>query len=424
VKERPILGWGQENYAIVFDKYYDPRMYAQEPWFDRVHDIVMDWLIAGGFLGLLSYLSIFGATLWALWKRASVFTAAEKSIFTGLLAGYFFHNLTVFDNVTSYILFGFVLAYITWRESTAAPLLFERRIMPQGALPFVAAVCAVVLWGAAWFTNASALSQNRTLLLAVSPQQSGVLTNLSLFKQAIAYGSYGTQEAREQLAQGATQIASTQGVDLSVKQQFFDSAVSEMMLQAQASPLDARFPLFLGILEYSFGDSRDAAAAFEKAHELSPSKQTILFQIALNQQAGGDTAGSLATFKQAYDLEPEDNDALLYYAAEAIRAGQDSLANQLLAPLIPTGDAADPRITAAYADRGAYAKIVQIFLAHVKAQPQDVQGYFTLAAAYLGAGDSADAIATLQAAEKISPAAATQAESLIQQIKNGTAKVQ
>ncbi|MBV9159852.1 MAG: O-antigen ligase family protein, partial [Candidatus Kaiserbacteria bacterium] len=47
IEERPFLGWGQENYAIVFDKYYDPRMFAQEPWFDRVHNIIFDWLVAG-----------------------------------------------------------------------------------------------------------------------------------------------------------------------------------------------------------------------------------------------------------------------------------------------------------------------------------------------------------------------------------------
>ncbi|MBI2612568.1 O-antigen ligase family protein, partial [Candidatus Kaiserbacteria bacterium] len=28
LKERPFLGWGQENYAIVFDKYYNPQMYG------------------------------------------------------------------------------------------------------------------------------------------------------------------------------------------------------------------------------------------------------------------------------------------------------------------------------------------------------------------------------------------------------------
>ncbi len=430
VKERPILGWGQENYAIVFDKYYDPQMYAQEPWFDRVHDSIFDWWIAGGTLGLLSYLSIFAAALWVLWKRTSLpgqggFMSAEKSILTGLLAGYFFHNLFVFDNVTSYILFAFVLGYIAWRGSTDAnaPAIVERRL-PLGSLPFVAALCAILVWGAAWFTNANALAQNRTLLSALSQQQSGVLGNLALFKQAIAYGAYGTQEAREQLAQGATQIAGAQGADASVKQQFFDTATQEMALQAAASPLDARFPLFLGILEDAFGDTKDATVSLGKAQQLSPRKQSILFQVALNQQANGDTAGALATFKQAYELDTEDTSALFYYAAALIHAKQDTLADQLLTPLIATGEAADPRITAAYADLGAYGKIVTIFVAHVKAQPTDVQGYFTLAAAYVGAGDPTNAIATLKAVEQVSPSTATQAESLIQQIRNGTAKVQ
>jgi O-antigen ligase len=58
-KERPILGWGQENYAAVFDKNYNPAMYAQEPWFDRTHNVILDWLIAGGILGLLAYLSLY-----------------------------------------------------------------------------------------------------------------------------------------------------------------------------------------------------------------------------------------------------------------------------------------------------------------------------------------------------------------------------
>src|SRR5205085_82544 len=82
-----ILGWGQENYAIVFDKYYDPRMYGQEPWFDRVHNIIFDWLVAGGFPGLILYLLIFAALLRVLWK-ADVFTLSERSILTGLLVGY------------------------------------------------------------------------------------------------------------------------------------------------------------------------------------------------------------------------------------------------------------------------------------------------------------------------------------------------
>src|SRR3989344_2119325 len=30
-KERPILGWGPENFTVIFSKYFDPRMLKQEP---------------------------------------------------------------------------------------------------------------------------------------------------------------------------------------------------------------------------------------------------------------------------------------------------------------------------------------------------------------------------------------------------------
>ena len=43
VEERPLLGWGQGNFNYVFNKYYDPRLYGQEQWFDRTHNIIFDW---------------------------------------------------------------------------------------------------------------------------------------------------------------------------------------------------------------------------------------------------------------------------------------------------------------------------------------------------------------------------------------------
>ena len=47
-KENPVLGYGEENFNLVFNKYYDPRIYNQEQWFDRAHNVFLDWLIAGG----------------------------------------------------------------------------------------------------------------------------------------------------------------------------------------------------------------------------------------------------------------------------------------------------------------------------------------------------------------------------------------
>src|SRR3989344_2652298 len=365
VKERPIFGWGQENYAIVFDKYYDPRMYGQEQWFDRVHDIIFDWWIAGGTLGLLAYLSIFAAILIALW-RSGGFTVAERSILTGLLAGYFAHNLTVFDNVTSYILFGTLLAYVVYRSTSArkSELVYTAAVFPRSALPYVSLVTALAVWGLAWFVNQPALAQNRALISPITPHND-VALNLQYFKDAIAYQSFGTQEAREQLSQITAQMARS-SVPTDMKQRFFDLAVSEMRAQAEVSPLDARFPLFLGTVYGAYGAYKEADASLQKAHELSPDKQSIYYALGQNAWAQGNNAQALEYFKTAYELETGNTDAHIYYVTAAIRAGEDVLAAQAVLSLSASGLAADQRILAAYVARGQIAKAIPLWEARVK----------------------------------------------------------
>ncbi|MDI6717431.1 MAG: O-antigen ligase family protein [Patescibacteria group bacterium] len=64
-KERPILGWGPENFAVAFEKYYQPQFTA---WYDRAHNIFFDYLVMTGALGLLSFLAIFGVFYWRFFK--------------------------------------------------------------------------------------------------------------------------------------------------------------------------------------------------------------------------------------------------------------------------------------------------------------------------------------------------------------------
>ena len=38
--DQPIFGWGQENYAYVFNKYYHPSLYYEKgEWCDRAHNV-------------------------------------------------------------------------------------------------------------------------------------------------------------------------------------------------------------------------------------------------------------------------------------------------------------------------------------------------------------------------------------------------
>jgi len=67
LQERPLLGWGKENYSIVFAKYFDSRIflpeYGSDIWYDRAHNIVVDTLVTTGILGLIAYLGIFISVL-------------------------------------------------------------------------------------------------------------------------------------------------------------------------------------------------------------------------------------------------------------------------------------------------------------------------------------------------------------------------
>jgi O-antigen ligase len=81
-KEKPVLGWGMGNYSYVFDKYYKPAMYGNESWFDHVHNIILDWLIAGGAVGLILFLLILLSLTWTIWRNKE-YTHLERNIFIG-----------------------------------------------------------------------------------------------------------------------------------------------------------------------------------------------------------------------------------------------------------------------------------------------------------------------------------------------------
>lgn len=426
VKERPFFGWGQENYAVVFDKHYDPRMYAQEPWFDRVHNIVFDWLIAGGIVGFLLYASIFVAALAAIWRGFqngnAVFSPSERSILTGLLAAYVFFNLFVFDNVISYLLFFSVLAYIAVRSSLHGAPLFEWSL-PKHSFPLAAAGAVMLVWGSAWFVNAHALSANKTLIFALSPHQEGAAKNLEYFKESIAYGTYGTQEAREHLSQGATQVIMNQQVPLDVRRGFLETAAKEMSMQAESSPLNARFPFFLGVLLDAAGDYQNARIALQRAHELSPNKQSILFEMGLNALARNANDEALHFFKTAYELAPDYHEARTFYTTVAVYAGNTEIENMMIPIMIENDQALEPRLLSAYRSLNRYDKIAFLAAAHIERMPNDPAPRLTYMAALYKMGESEEAVAVLQEMKRALPQTAAQADTLIEEIRSGTLQI-
>ncbi|MEK7120525.1 MAG: O-antigen ligase family protein [Patescibacteria group bacterium] len=413
VKERPILGWGQESFNYVFNKYYDPQMYAQEQWFDRTHNVISDWLIAGGALGLLSYLSILFFAFFYIWKADIPNT--EKSILTGLLAGYFAQNLFVFDQIISYLLFFSLLGYIhymaphkdVWQRRYDSGFI-ERIITPSAVVLFIFTF---------YFVNVGGIMQGRTFVRALDAQAGEFEKNLVLFKKALAYDAFGTSEVREYLAETTNSIRKSGAPD-ALKQDFFTLANSELDKQISETPQNARYYVFKGSLLTNFGQYKEALAYFDNALGLSPKKQYIYFSIGSLHILLNDYIKAEKILEEAFLFEPKSDSARMGYATGLIYNDKVDKAKEILVErfgYIP----ADERLIKAFFDTGRLDMALENTLQKIKEYPGDAQHYVSLAAVYSGLGDFSKAIKAIEKAIELNPGFKEQGEYYISQLRKG-----
>ncbi len=372
IKERPILGWGQENFNYVFNEHYSAKMYNLEPWFDRAHNIFLDWAIAGGLLGLISYLALYGVLIWMIFK--SVFSFEEKTVLVGLLAAYFFHNLFVFDQLVSYVLFFSLMAYIHGSSVHVE----KKQPLPQGkAYPMLSIVVIVVLLPLIYFINVQPLSANLSLiktLMYVGGDDNGKLIAVHSLENAYATSRLGRPETVEQIAQQTGPILSS-GLSIEEKNAFYNFAKTAVLKQAEDFEDDARYQIVAGTFLGQTSSLDEAVVHFQKAKELMPSKQLIYFEYGNVLLTKGDKAGALAAFKQAYDLAPEYEEAKVIYFIGAIYAGDRNLENKLSAEINISATLFDDRILGAYFNNGRKAEAAIILNKRIEVDPANKSTY-------------------------------------------------
>ncbi len=423
-KENPILGWGQDNFNLVFNKYYNPGMYGQEPWFDRAHDVFFDWLAAGGLLGLLAYLSVFGAAIFVIWRRSDSlkFTLVDKALFTGMLVAYFVQNIFVFDNLMSYTLFFTILAYLHFgsKESAKGVAAKLKNDNSEEAF-FLHLISSLVLVGLVfglYFINVKPILTSRSLIRALSSQD--LKQGLDYFKEALSYKTFGTTEAREQLAQRSLNLRGL-NIDNAMKIEYFNLAKDELLKQIESSPDDARYRVFLTSLLNRYGFQDAALEQAEKAVLLSPRKQTIIFELVAVYVNRKEYDKALETAKFAYDLEPNFGEAQKIYATVAIYAkrDEDRLIQDLIIKNFGDNIPTDDRFVSAYASVGRYDKVTAIWRKKTAKDPNNSQLHLSLAASLLAENKRSASIAELETVIRLKPDFKATAEHFIGEIRAG-----
>ncbi|MDE2041140.1 MAG: O-antigen ligase family protein [Patescibacteria group bacterium] len=427
--KRPILGWGQENFNYIFNADYNPAMWSQEQWFDRAHDVFLDWLVASGIIGLIAYVALYVLFLRFVWK--SSLTLAEKSVLIGLLAGYFVHNIFVFDNLASYVIFFTMLAFAHSlpkdeqkhpaqahsRSLSSGRTLFGDKAMNLDAVEYIVMpIVIVLLVGVVYVYEVRPIEANTRMITAIQ-YCSGGQPSVSLWQSALDVNVYvANQEIREQLMNCAGSVVNSQQIPGPTRQAFLTLTNDEINKQVAATPKDARIYILGGSFMDSVGEFTQAVQLLEKGHELTPAKQTADFELANAYLNTNQTDKAVALLKAAYEEAPDFFQAKNAYAISLVIAGQEAEAKSMFnndPAIFQTAQMANVYVT-----MKQYSKAVAIYKQLVAATPTDVNLQGQLAQVQFMGGMKSDAIATLQKIEKDHPELKTQVDSAIKQVES------
>lgn len=456
VFERPILGWGQENYYLIFQKHYDPGLYGAEPWFDRSHNVFLDWAVHAGIPGLGAYLALLGAAIWQLIRamrkspleirrpRASAaadggrsLTGLERNVFfeglvmLGLFAGDFFQKLFVFDNLNSYLLFFAFLAYSQYlsasalaKGESAQARRSDSRLRSYGAAGAAVMLIVVGAWG--WWAHARPIRESKALIATLQL----VRTNASAdavteaFQKTLSYRTFGDTEVREQLGNlGRTVAVSEQGTP-EEKKKFIDYALSELRKETDHPAPDVKHLLFrstilTGVLTLDPAYVGEAESVTSEAVGLSPTKQPVYFeraQFLLSQSRIDEALGAL---ERAWRLEKRFKAAaanLWVFAALKKRADVIQELKEFHT-LDDFDEGAIFSIARAYQQAEDFAGALDAYAALVRKQPSSPQYHATYAALLKQAGRFAEARAEAEQAARLDPKFKAEAQQFLEEIR-------
>lgn len=412
VVEKPILGWGFEGFNHIFYKHYKPSLYAQEPWFDRAHNVFLDWLVAGGVIGFIAYLALYGASLYAINIRSG-FAPLEKAILTGLIIGYGINNIFIFDNLGSYLMFFTLLAYLQMRRGKQVEWKDKSTMKTAVSTPIAIILLCLVWWG----VNANNIATASTLRAALAGADLTIVTKNLV--TALNISSFGKQEVFEQSLQAVPVVV---GSNLSQTEKVaFVNAVISAGDKLMEGPLknDARILVLYGSTLRVIGENEKAKEYLTRALTISPNKQLILFEYTLNELSMGNIEEGVAAARKAFELEPRYDDARLTYAAALIFAGDTAEADRILIERFSTTAVDNGTLLSIYVARGFYDRAITVARARVESRPEDPEAYLFLASLLNQSGKRNEALSVLTTARDLFPQFKNEFTTLITTVQNG-----
>lgn len=332
-RERPVFGWGPNNFFYAFNQYYNPRSLEYsyvETWFDNAHNILLNTLTVQGVLGLASYLAIFAAAWFMLWRsRAQRASQVHLTVIgSAFLLAHLVQNVTVFENPTSYLYFMFWLALINRlatpeerpaeapgpggnpaRRSESAVSAPER---PVGFAAIFGVAGAAL---AAIFTfNIQPARANQKTLFALEQLTRDPVIGTSAVRSALEFNSPHIDDIRSDLARSIVTLVSGNAERLGRERslELVNLAYQALQENARTHPRDIRNYLSLAqlaqlaaVITNNFQYLVEAEQYLTEALKYSPRRQQLLYSLSGVKAQLGKSNEAIALIEQAITDDPE-----------------------------------------------------------------------------------------------------------------------
>ncbi|OGZ52737.1 MAG: hypothetical protein A3B25_00890 [Candidatus Ryanbacteria bacterium RIFCSPLOWO2_01_FULL_48_26] len=324
--ERPILGWGLENFNVPYNKYYDPRALEvsyQETRFDKPHNFVLEDLVSGGVPLLLARIALLGIFVWQAFRVKNLFGCFAIAAAFGFMV----RNLFIFDTLGPmlmlYLFFGFIdgeyknrFTGVRYPEEND-----NRSYSGRGDAVGTFSPYLFILIGAglvaAYMFNIPSMKASYYEFYGFKWFHNNPTRAIGYFDKALAEPSpYRWNFVRDFAAAVSEGYFYNLG---KIKKEDAIRAIHEMETVARDHPEDAynHYSLVDMYNQTSDIDPEKFLAAADReaqiALELSPRRQEIFFSMAKTKSLRGDYKGALKILKEALDLDPKVADAHFYY---------------------------------------------------------------------------------------------------------------
>ena len=323
-REKPILGWGFENFRIAFNQHYDPKILTKTlsgSYWDKPHNVLLEYLTTTGIFGLLAYLGIFAAAFYTLFKKN---ISPVKPFILASLVAYFSQNFFIFDTIGTYLMFFLVLAFIDSNFKEVQPPRIDNNIRRLNLQILTIVFLSLSLipiyynyqifnasrheyWGINYFLNrlpeGSLVSFNRAVA-APTPYRDDIRKN---FTDVV-------KQAHEQNIQYPN-LSELQG-----------KLVEYLKLVIKRHPKDFFNYISLAefenvFYEYNPDYLKEADELSQKALELSPERQQTYYVLAKTKLLEGDIPAAYKIFEKVVNLNPQAGDPHFYFGLMAYGVG-------------------------------------------------------------------------------------------------------